>query len=118
MDADVDFVQGYYFGRPAEALKIKSVETCTLMRLCEQFKNASAEESKAQEARIAAHIFEFRTCVAALQADVPFEYACAEFVRRASVARCYLLNRNAGQIGRNLTSSSSVAKVDPGFLPL
>ena len=76
MDADVDFVQGYYFGRPAEALKIKSVETCTLMRLCEKFKNASAEESKAQEARIAAHNFEIRTCVAVLQADVPFEYAC------------------------------------------
>ncbi len=118
MDADVDFVQGYYFGRPAETLKIESVETCTLMRLCEQFKNASAEESKAQEARIAAHISEFRTCVAALQADVPFESACTEFVRRAGVARCYLLDPNARQIGRKLTSSAHTAKVDPRFLPL
>ncbi len=67
MDADVDFVQGYYFDRPAETLNLESVETCTLMRLCEQFKNASAEESEAQEANIAARISKFRTCVAALR---------------------------------------------------
>ncbi|MHB8455955.1 MAG: EAL domain-containing protein [Acidiferrobacterales bacterium] len=118
MDADVDFVQGYYFGRPVAALEGGAEKVCTLTRLCEKFKAASTHESNAHQARTSAHIAEFRTCVTALQSGVAFEAACTALIGLAGVVRCYLLDGDAVQMGRNLTSPSGAAKADPRFHPL
>ncbi len=118
MDADVDLVQGYYFGRPAATLGSDAETACALPRLCEKFKDASAKESEAHQTRIAAYVSGFRECAGSVQLGAPLDVACAKFIGRTSVVRCYLLDENGLQIGPNLTPPHGAAKADPRFLPL
>ncbi len=89
-----------------------------MMQLCEQFKRVSAEESAAQQDRVAGHLAGFVQCVSAVRSGVPFESACAGFVTWTGVTRCYLLDQDAVQISENLTPPSGVSKTDARFLPL
>jgi len=118
VEADVDFVQGFYFGRPTTNLVGESESVCALTQLCDRFKHVSAEEWKAQHDRTAAYVAGFKRCADAMESGIAFEPACMDFVGRDGVARCYLLDAEGVQIGANLTSPSRAEKADPRFLPL
>lgn len=118
MDADVDFVQGYYFGRPAPTIDSTPGYACSLTGLCDKFKLIAVEEAKAQNGKTVDYLAGFRQCVAAMESGIPIETACVKFIAEAAVERCYLLDAEGVQIGANLTLPFREARADPRFNPL
>jgi len=118
MDADVDLVQGYYFGKPGALPATGSRTPCLLSSLCERFKRVAAMQAEAQHANTAAYFNTFKRCASALQSGVPVERACAEILAERGVARCYLLDAEGAQIGINQVAASRAALADPRFAPL
>jgi len=118
MDADVDLVQGYFFGRPAEPAATAPAAPCLLSSLCDRFKGVAVALAEAQHAHAAVDVDTFRRCAAALHSGVPIERACAEVLAEPGVARCYLLDDEGAQIGTNLVAAERAALADPRFAPL
>lgn len=118
MDADVDLVQGYYFGKPSALPASGSRSPCLLPSLCERFKGVVAMQAEVQHANTAVYLNTFKRCMSALQSGVSIERACAEILAERGVERCYLLDAEGAQIGTNLVAASRAALADPRFAPL
>ena len=118
LDADVDLVQGYYFGRPAAPGETNPDSPCLLSNLCDRLKDTAVTQVEAQQAGTAMYVDIFRRCAGALQAGMPIEPACAALVAEPGVERCYLLDAEGAQIGANLVAASRAARADARFAPL
>ena len=118
MDADIDFVQGYYFGRPAAITDAKPAAGCPLTDLCDKFKAMVTQEAKAPRARIATCMAAFKQSADMLKAGIPLERACAALLSKTGALRCYLLDGEGEQVSANLTPPSSAAPTDPRFAVL
>lgn len=118
MDADVDFVQGYYFGKPAASLETAPDNACSLAVLCDRFKSMVAAEARSHRDSTGAYIAGFLRSAEALRAGVPLGNACAGFLAKAGIERCYLLSVDGAQIGANQTSPLCPAKTDRRFAVL
>jgi EAL domain-containing protein (putative c-di-GMP-specific phosphodiesterase class I) len=118
MDADVDLVQGYYFGRPG-ALPVTGPHSPDLLHgLYERFKGVAAMQAEAKHANTDVYLNTFKRCASAFQSGLPIERACAEILAERGVERCYLLDAEGAQIGTNLVAAPRVALADPRFAPL
>ncbi len=118
MEADVDFVQGHYFGKPTTTAKVIPGNTCTLTDLCSEFRSAVVKDTKSQYRRTTAYTAGFLLCAQDLQAGARLEHACAGFIAEESVMRCYLLNAEGVQIGANLTSPFYNMRADRRYATL
>ena len=118
MDADVDFVQGYYFGKPAADLEMAPDSACSLAVLCDKFKSMVAAEARSQREGTGAYIAGFLRCVEMLRVGVSLERACAGFLAKTGIERCYVLSVDGAQIGANQTSPLRPARTDRRFAAL
>jgi len=118
MDADVDFVQGYYFGKPAAGLETAPDNACSLAVLCDRFKSMVAAEARSHRDSTGAYIAGFLRCAEALRAGAPLANARAGFLAKAGIERRYLLSVDGAQIGANQTSPLRPAKNDRRFAVL
>lgn len=101
MDTDVDFVQGYYFGRPT-AMPTSSELGANLEPLCRAYRHQARERSHARLGRFAGFQQAFGRAVAALQAGETLEDACSTIVRQPGFLRAFLLDADGFQIGCNV----------------
>lgn len=53
-----------------------------------------------------------------IESDVPLERACSALLRQDRAARCYLLDSEGRQLGKNINSPLRQSNDDPRFLPL
>lgn len=118
MDADIDFVQGYYFARPAgDGI---SEDACTTLfgGLCDKFKYFVTDEAKDYRQRLTPYLSGFRQAVGMLESGREVMDACAKFLRQPRTQCCYLLDAEGQQIGDNLDSLFSTTNFDLRFTPL
>lgn len=118
MDADVDFVQGYYFGRPATSLDPQQAGECHLTDLCGRFKREAEKEATAWDTRNAPAMASLLRSAKELEMGIPLGVACSGLITEKRVERCYLLDAEGAQIGMNLVASVLAAKADPRFASL
>lgn len=116
-DSGIDLVQGFYFGRPSPALVGNSGENI-LLSLCGKFKEMTQQESAKQKQEMSAYLERFQHLARLIESDVPLERACSAFLRQDRAERCYLLDSEGRQLGRNVDSPRRMSGSDPKFLPL
>lgn len=118
MDSGIDFVQGYFFGKPKNILFNPGQDIEVLPHLCESFKNFTQQNSKIYHFEINTYARKFQQTAMLIENGVTVERACAELLKLAKVERCFLLNNEGKQIGSNLTSPNLNTWKDPRFNPL
>ena len=118
MDSGIDFVQGYYFGRPQKSLLGAGQNTEVLPQLCDRFKNFTQKISEKYHAELQEYVSKFLHAAGLIEKGAAAESACIELLRKPKAERCYLLNQEGKQLGINLTSPLRNTREDPRFKPL
>lgn len=118
MDSGVDFVQGYYFGKPKNLLINPEQDTELLPKLCESFKNFTQRNTEKHHRELQKYLIKFQQSAKLIESGATTEHACFELLNQAKIERCYLLNQEGRQIGSNLTSPLRSTWNDPRFSPL
>ena len=118
IDSDIDFVQGYYFARPARLLPSGNLSRSSIDDLCKKSTLASKNESGVYKNKLHAYLEAFQAFLQQFNAGVETGAACQGFLGLPRTERCYLLDKNGKQLGRNFVSFSSPSLSDPRFKPL
>jgi EAL domain-containing protein (putative c-di-GMP-specific phosphodiesterase class I) len=119
MDAGIDFVQGYYFGRPTIDLHSSRVAGAeTLANLCLSFSEFSKADACRHHSTLQPYLLAFESMWKALAAGVSPSVAIQEFSALPRFERCFLLDGEGKQLGRNFTAPSLPTAHDPRFEPL
>lgn len=118
MDSGIDFVQGYYFGKPKNSLIGSEQDSELLPRLCEQYKSFKQASAQKYQNELINFISKFQQSALLIEQGRRVEDACFEFLNQPKVERCYLINHTGKQIGTNLTSPLRNIWSNPKFKPL
>jgi len=93
MDADVDFVQGFYFAYPTP---LSACETSAAVDMLESVTSRFAEtatvEDRERRQALAPYVDVFRAVADAVANGDPLHKTCESLLRLPRTARCYLLN--------------------------
>jgi EAL domain-containing protein (putative c-di-GMP-specific phosphodiesterase class I) len=116
MDADADFVQGYYFARPAAHATIG--EPPAFMQLFGQFRDMTQQERTSYRTEIAPYLNGLGYASVLLQSSHPLEVACKGFLDLPRAERCFLLDGDGRQIGSNINAAHARLESDLRFAPL
>ncbi|MFN9475395.1 EAL domain-containing protein [Acidovorax sp.] len=104
LDSDTDFVQGYFFGRPAAQLlppAYTSEEIEDTWALCG---DRWHEQRRAYRNRLQPYVQAMEHACAGMQAGATLAEACAGFLGLHNADVCYLLDASGHQVGVNLFS--------------
>ncbi len=118
MDSGIDFVQGFYFGKPSEKLLPFETADVRIAELCGKFKTYSDDQEAHQRRELVHYVKTFKQSAKIIQTGASLEQACAGFLSQERAERCFMLNREGMQLGKNLVSYSRASKRDPRFLPV
>lgn len=118
IDSDIDFVQGYYFARPAKNLPPDNLCRSSIDDLCGKSSLASKKESGIYKNKLHSYRDAFQIFLQQFKAGVETGDACQGFLSLPRTERCYLLDKNGRQLGGNFASFSSPSLSDPRFKPL
>lgn len=119
LDSDIDFVQGYYFARPAAAPEVGEVVQARVRSLWQDFTAREEEVSIAQRELIAPYQNALGYASVLLAAGRTMAEACASFLELPLANFCYLLDREGRQTEANLWREEAVAMAtNPRFRPL
>jgi EAL domain-containing protein (putative c-di-GMP-specific phosphodiesterase class I) len=119
MTCNADFAQGFYFGRPSVAPVDSVVATDTISALTDLYRTRAEAAERREAARLAPYIRAFERAVERMAAGEPLDEVCWNFLSIEHAARCFLLDVDGRQVGRNVA-----ARVDDGlaqmrrFLPV
>lgn len=115
LDADVDLVQGYAFGRPGAELLRGGVSA-----EIEDIWSLFDERLQSRRRGAAERLGPFRTALALalqpLQEGQPLALACQAFLALQGSQVCYLLDEQGRELGERVTLRS--AEPDPRFAPI
>jgi EAL domain-containing protein (putative c-di-GMP-specific phosphodiesterase class I) len=118
LDSDVDFVQGFYFGRPESQLadlwqaRVLINGTWVVSDQLWQDERINHHQEMAPYQSALAH-------AAALMAEgKPIAEACTEFLQLPDAQYCYLLDGSGRQIGENIWGAQSLPTQKPQLAPL
>lgn len=112
MDAGVDLVQGYYFGRPLQGLADPVVIGDALWQCYGRLDEGVAGEHLRQAAEL------LRQAVTRWRAGEPLDQACHAFLSEPQATRCYVLDEEGRQIRPNLVLREVHADCSFHFAPL
>lgn len=118
MESGIDFVQGYYFGRPEAALNESCATLGSLQELCDTFKVFSESEAQKYHRVLAPYVESFRYSASLIESGAAPNSACAKFLGMTRVERCYVLDGQGGQCGESLVAHSQSVRNDLRFAPL
>ncbi len=118
MDCDADFVQGYFFAKPATDFDDLSRISPPFEELFEKYKQVATREEGYSD-KIYTHYSElYQKTINAIREGAPLAKACSELISDSAVVRCYLLMPNGIQIGHTIVSEACNKKADIRFRPL
>lgn len=104
LDSDTDFVQGYFFGRPAAQL-LPPTHTCAEIEetwaLCG---DRWHEQRREYRDRLQPYVQAMLHACTRMQAGASLAEACAAFLGLPNADVCYLLDASGHQVGTNLFS--------------
>lgn len=118
MDSDVDFVQGYYFARPAKMLLPESYCSESINHLCTKFKIENKQERDDHKNKLYDYIDAFQVFIKQFKSGTRMHDACSAFLQLPRAERCYQLDHEGRQHGNNFVATSIAANTDPRFKPL
>ncbi len=118
MEADADFVQGYYFARPMAPAPQTGQGQAQFSALSDQFRLITEADDRHRETLIAEYALGFEHAAASYAAGADLDVACYRLINRPRVVRCYVLDTRGIQVGRNLRNQIEHFENDPRFLPL
>lgn len=114
METDADFVQGYYFGRPAPVL-VASNPRGVLEPLCHDFHCRAPAHFDAHSQAYIRFREPMTRVVTQLRTHKSLRDACMELIRETGFRRAYLLDKNGFQIDSNIEDPRPR---DPRYAPL
>lgn len=118
LEANADLVQGDLFGRPRATLVAKGDAPAALQLLWEQYETRRAEEQRLYHAHIRPYINAIGYASALLADGRPLEEAVATFLQLPQAEVCYLLGRDAMQIGDNVWARRPCDSEPLAFAPM
>ncbi len=118
LESDIDFVQGFYFAKPASSLPSITYARPLLDDLCAKFKLANKNISSCSKHELHAYLDAFQVFVKQFKAGTGALNACQGFLELPRAERCYLLDKNGRQLGDSFVSPRSSSLSDPRFHPL
>jgi len=118
LESDVDFVQGYYFGRPAATVATDASAGPAVNDLWATFDARWLRDKRSYHENIAPYFNALGYASVLLSAGRSLEEACRSFLELENSAFCYLLDAQGQQIGQNIWSADSKPNQDPRFAPL
>jgi len=106
LEADVDMVQGYLFGRPLPDLALPSSACRALEDAWHLFDRGWREDKNEYQERMAPYLNGISQVSMLLQGDCSMEDACKPFVSLAQAEVCYLLGPDGRQVGPHVWTGS------------
>lgn len=118
MDSDADFVQGFYFARPAKIISSLEQRSDCIDNLCAKFKRANKNERHQNKCKLHDYLDAFEVSIKQAKAGMEMRGACSAFLNLPRAERCYLLDREGRQRGESFIAASAPSFSDPRFKPL
>ncbi len=97
---DVDFVQGYHFGRPAAGLA-GAAGLQALRAAWDRFDRQSASDDRVWQAQMSPYKQSIELASVLLAGGASMDEACARFLAQPGAHMCYLLDRQGRQVVAN-----------------
>ncbi len=104
MECNADFVQGTYFSRPIAAAVDAREARQVMNELLSIYRTRTEAREYADATRLAPYIRAFERVAERVCAGEPLDDVCWNFLSLDDAARCFLLDENGLQIGRNVVS--------------
>jgi hypothetical protein len=101
LSCEADFVQGYYFGRPAPGLPDSAAATGCIGELTERFRQQSEARERRDAQRLAPYLRAFERAAERLAAGEALDEVCWNFLALDDAASL-LLDARGRQSGRNV----------------
>jgi EAL domain-containing protein (putative c-di-GMP-specific phosphodiesterase class I) len=115
---DTDFVQGFYFGRPSPATADSAYAGDRIAALAQRHREHSAARERVRAGRLAPYLHAFGRAGERLAQGEPLEEVCWNFLALDHAARCFLLDEDGRQAGRNVVLRADRAGHEARFLPV
>lgn len=115
MDAGFDFVQGYYFGRPAENIATPGEE---LADICRRFRDFADQEDRRYRQELQFYESLFRDAAQRIGAGAEIDAVIPQLLEQPRVERCYVLDMEGRQLGANYAAPERLRPPNPRFAPL
>jgi EAL domain-containing protein (putative c-di-GMP-specific phosphodiesterase class I) len=118
LSCNADFAQGFFFARPAPGLTDAPHAQAVIAEATERFRTQTEQRERSSASRLAPYVRAFERAAERLGSGEPMEEVCWNFLGLDYAARCYLLDANGRQAGRNVVLRVDRAQHDARFLPL
>jgi len=118
MDADADFVQGYYFAVPAATLPAEEDSRALFDRLWLDFHEVTLPEVAFHRREIGPYLNAIGYAASLIESGIPLAHAASGFLDLAGAERCYLLDSKGRQIGESIVNPRQSATADQRYSPL
>ena len=118
MDADADFVQGYFFGVPAESLPGREASLALFDQLWIDFREVTLPEVSFHRREVGPYLNAIGYAASLIESGIPFTHAASGFLDLAGAERCYLLDSQGRQIGESMANPRYIAVADRRFSPV
>ncbi len=118
LDSGVDFVQGYYFGRPQTHLLEESTCASPFDDLCNRHAQGMQNARRISLRELNPYVEAFRDCGELAAANWDATEASLRMLTMPNVLRCYLLDNSGHQLGSNITLPSRASQADKRFRPV
>ena len=115
---DVDFVQGFYFGRPNPAAADSVYAADRIAALAERHRTLTEARERTRAGRLAPYLQAFGRVGERLAQGEPIEEVCWNFLALDHAARCFLLDEHGRQAGRNVVLRADRAGQEARFAPV
>jgi EAL domain-containing protein (putative c-di-GMP-specific phosphodiesterase class I) len=113
-----DFVQGFFFGRPNPFLADGAQARTLMSDLTDRYRLQTEAKERRVATRLQPYVRAFERAAERLAAGEPLEEVCWNFLALDNAARCFLLDANGRQAGRNVVLRADRAAHEARLLPL
>jgi EAL domain-containing protein (putative c-di-GMP-specific phosphodiesterase class I) len=118
MDADVDFVQGYYFAAPGPDLATMPNGGASFDSLFDVHRRLALLELRDYQQGVSPYVCILDLAAQNVKSGAPLAEALREFLDLPMAERCYLLDSRGHQIGPGLLATRALAQADPRYAPI
>lgn len=118
MDSGVDFVQGFFFDRPAPQLHDRNKFIPLLGQLCHSNMEVNLDSRARNRSALSVYVDTFHDFVGLTSVEMNAWDALSRMLALPRVLRCYVLDSSGHQLGDNIVAASNESHMDKRFMPI